>query len=99
MPILAGTANNNTQSGAAVSWTHKLTPSLLLTGTLNGSETRANSPFTEKTKQWGANVEFSQSIAPRTNLIAGARYQASRSQSFSDYTEAALYVGVRHDFR
>jgi uncharacterized protein (PEP-CTERM system associated) len=97
-PELSG-ANNNRQTGASLAWTYNITPSLLLTTFLYAEQTAAKSPLTGNTRQWSANLQISKPIAPRTDVFAGARYQAATSDVQANYTEVAGFVGLRHFFR
>jgi uncharacterized protein (PEP-CTERM system associated) len=96
-PFAAG--NDNTQTGMNLVWSHRLTPSLDLNATLAGYRTVANAPLEGTTRQGVARVTLSTALSPRSWLYGGARYQLLRSDVATDYEEAAVFVGLRHEFR
>ncbi len=98
-PELAG-ANDNTQTGASLVWTHNLTPTMVLVGSVNVSRTVANSGADFSTRQGSAQALLTYSVARRTSVFGGARYQQSNTEfGFSDYNEAAVFAGIRHTFK
>jgi len=97
LPGLLGGIQNNTQYGANVIWSHSLTPLMTLTSSIDGSRTVDNTqPGT--TKQASIRAAITSRIAAFTDIYGGIRYQISRSNLFSDYDEAAVFVGVNHQF-
>ena len=97
-PGLAG-LNDNTQKGVTLTWTHNLTPMLILTTTANYAQTNAIAPRTGKTDQGIVSVRVTTPISPTTTVFAGARYQQLNSNLTNDYTEAALFAGINYIFK
>jgi uncharacterized protein (PEP-CTERM system associated) len=97
LPPLFETLNNNTQTGGSLSWSHSLTPTLTLTGIVDGSRTVFNTQ-PGSTKQGSVRADLSTPIAPLTTVYGGVRYQIQRSTITNDYDEAAIYVGINHRF-
>lgn len=97
-PLLAG-ANDNRQTSATVIWTHRLTPSVNMTSTLQASQTVATSSLEAATRQGVARVVFSSPLSAKTTAFAGARYQVLLSDVSLDYNEVAVFVGLTHAFR
>ena len=96
-PFAAG--NNNSQTGANLIWTQRLTPTLALSTTLLGYRTVANAPLEGTTRQGAVRVVVSSPLSARTSVHAGARYQILRSNITSDYEEAAVFIGMSYVFR
>jgi uncharacterized protein (PEP-CTERM system associated) len=90
---------DNTQRGANVVWTHKLTPLYTLTGSADWSRTTGNEDPGRKSTQTSLNAIVSASVSPLTQLFGGARYQRLRSDVESSYDETAVFVGISHRFR
>jgi uncharacterized protein (PEP-CTERM system associated) len=99
LPPELGFANNNTQKGVGLTWTHKVTPVMTLSATLNLLRTIANPPFVGTTNQGNLNVVLSRQLSPTTQVFGGARYQKASSDVATDYTEAAVFAGFFHTFR
>ena len=97
-PLLAG-VNDNTQKGVTLTWTHNVSPSLILTATGTAWQTVANAPHTGKTNQGAATLRAATPISPSTTVYAGARYQKLNSDVQSDYTEAAVFAGLNYIFK
>ena len=99
LPAPIGSANDNTQTGMSLVWSHRLTPSVGLSATLLGLRTVANAPLDGTTRQGVARVTVSTPLSPRSSAFAGARYQLLRSDVRPDYEEAAVFVGLSYAFR
>jgi uncharacterized protein (PEP-CTERM system associated) len=101
IPLPAGlnSFNNNTQIGGSVVWTSNLTPSVLLTASVDAYRTNANAPQTGTTDQGFARVALSTPLSARTTVFAGGRYQVLHSDVATDYNEAAIFVGLSYSFR
>ncbi len=98
-PELAG-GNDNTQTGASLVWTHNLAPTIILVGSVNASRTVANSGLDFSTRQGSAQALLSYSATRRTSVFGGVRYQESSTEfGLSDYSEAAVFAGIRHNFK
>jgi len=105
--------NNNTQSGATLSWSHRLTPLLSLDTMLTLSQTTSNDvlpavdPTVKPTTRFGSVfVNLSAPLSPQTTVYAGARYQRSRGYQLptteirtGEYNEAALVAGINYMFK
>lgn len=100
LPPIFAAANDNTQTGAALVWTHNFAPRWLLTGSANLSRTVANAASDFKTRQGAVQATVTYNAGPNTALYSGARYQASNSDvAGSDYNETAVFVGFRYTYR
>lgn len=97
-PVLSG-GDDNTQTGGNITWTHNLTPRLLLVTSVQGSRTKATPPAVGTTDQGGASVLVSSPLSPRLSVFGGARYQTLSSDVSTDYTEVAAFVGLNYAFR
>jgi uncharacterized protein (PEP-CTERM system associated) len=89
--------NNNTQTGANVSWTHTLTPLVTFTGSLEASRTVENDQ-PGVTRFSAIRAGLISPVAPMTSMYGGIRYQVSRSTISTDYEELAVFVGINHRF-
>jgi len=99
-PILAGaTANDNTQKGASIVWTHNLTPSIASNLTFSAYQTVANAPFSARTNQGNVNFTVTSPLTARTTVFAGARYQVYRPNFGEGYNEAAVFAGLNYLFK
>lgn len=106
-PDLAG-QNNNTQVGASISWSNKLTSLVSLVASANWARARGNveqarsdgSLGVTSTNQGSIRVFLSAPISPQTSVYGGARYQVQTSNTGdNDYNEAAVFVGLSYLFR
>jgi uncharacterized protein (PEP-CTERM system associated) len=105
--------NNNTQSGAALSWSHMLTPQVSMISSIGVSRTLANQPlrgidppYRPQTDQGTAQLTVTAPLSPRTTVYAGARYQKSRGTAVpgtnvapGSYEEYAALAGFNYTFR
>lgn len=97
-PDLATLFNDNTQIGGNVVWSYSFTGLTSLTASVDASKSTGNSqPGT--TRQGSARLSLNTSLSPLTSLYAGIRYQVLRSDVTFSYNEAAIFVGVNHQFR
>lgn len=99
LPPILSAGNNNTQNGATINWTLKLTPSLSFVASADVFQTLGNAGLMANTKQGIARMALSTRLGPKTTAFAGARYQALQSDSPTDYSEAAVFVGIGYTFR
>ena len=95
--VLAG-ANNNTQTGVNLVWTHNLTSLATLSLTANALRTEANGTGPGTTNQGGARLVINAPLSPQTSVFAGARYQILHSDVATPYTEAAVFAGLSYTF-
>jgi uncharacterized protein (PEP-CTERM system associated) len=93
------TFNNNVQTGARLTLSHRLTPVVSVNATAGWSETRG---FDQSaglvTDQSIVQVQVSRQLTPRSSAFVGARYQQEDSTSggIGDRSEAAIFVGLFH---
>jgi len=99
LPGLLPSANNNTQSGGDIAWTHNLTSLSSLTASVSYLHTVANAPPFGTTNQGFVRLLLSTNVSPQTSLIAGARYQILHSDITNNYSEAAVFVGLTYTYR
>lgn len=91
--------NNNTQRGASLSLTHRLTSLTSLNAAASRRETRGfDSTAGQSTDQNTFTVQLSRQLSLRSSVFVGARYQQQNSTSlfFGDSNEAAIFVGLFH---
>lgn len=96
---LALSEDNNRQTGVSLVWSHKLSSSLGLDGTIERFRTVANPPFESRSNQTALRVAFTATLSAKTTAFAGARYQTLSSDLGAGYNEVAAFVGVKHNFR
>ncbi len=99
LPPLLSTGNDNTQTGAAIVWTHQVTPSIVMLASVDGSQTEENASSNARTRQGLARLVLSRPLTPATTAFVGARYQTLQSNVAPDYTEVAAFVGLNYTFR
>ena len=99
LPSLLDANNNNTQLGANLTWTHRLTPMAALNLTAFVSRTTANAPLTGRTNQGGALLQLSSPLSAHTTATAGIRFQKLNSDIVQSYTEAAVLAGLTYSFK
>jgi len=99
LPPLLGGVNNNTQTGANLGWTNRLTQAVNLSASLSAYRTTANAPLTGRTNQGYAQVTMSTQFSARMTGFVGARYQALASDVALDYNEAAAFIGISYTLR
>ena len=94
-----GSLTNNTQVGASVAATHQLTPSYALTASADWSRISAPAEFGgERTAQKTARLEVNLRAAPKTSVVAGARYRVLDSNTTVSGHEVAVFAGLAHRF-
>lgn len=99
LPPLLGDATNNTQTGGALVWTNRLTPSLNLATTLDLSRTVAPEPFAFTTRQGSVNMLLSRPLGAYTTGFVGVRYQSFSGDASPGYNETAAFFGVNYLLR
>lgn len=92
---------DETQRGAALTASHRLARADSVNATVlwnrtEGSSLVASNP---KSTQWTTRVQVNRQVRPRTTAYAGARYVKYESNVFSDFNEAAVFVGLFHRFQ
>ena len=91
--------NNNVQTGASLTLSHRLTPVVSVNATAGWSETRGFDQSAGLVTDHSIfRVQVSRQLSPRTNAFIGARYQQEDSTSggIGDRNEAAIFVGLFH---
>ncbi len=99
LPALFDVNNNNTQLGATLTWTHRLTPLAALNLTAFLLRTTANAPLIGRTNQGGALLQLSSPISAHTMVTAGIRFQKLNSDIVPSYTEVAALAGLTYSFK
>jgi uncharacterized protein (PEP-CTERM system associated) len=97
-PLLS-TGQNSRQTGVSLTWSHKLSPSLVLDASIQHFRTVANAPAEGRTNQSSGRLMLTSPLSPKTSMFAGVRYQTLSSDVATDYNEAAAFIGVTHTFR
>lgn len=97
--LLSNTFTNNTQTGANVVWTHKLTALYVLTTSADFARTVGNGDVAGRSNQVILRSIVSAPLSLLTTVYAGARFQRLTSDIGGDYHESALLVGISHLFR
>ncbi len=100
VPPALGIDQNNTQTGAGIAWTNKLTGNTLLTVSANAYQTRSDyAQLPGRTRQAIFQATLSTTLSARTTAFVGARYQVLDSNVAPDYNEAAGFIGIAYTFR
>jgi uncharacterized protein (PEP-CTERM system associated) len=90
---------NNTQTGADVTWTTRITQLYTVATTFNWSRTVANDINALRTNQSAVQSVLSAPLSLLTSVFAGARFQWINSSQEDQVREAAVFVGMTHSFR
>jgi uncharacterized protein (PEP-CTERM system associated) len=90
--------NDNTQTGANVVWTYKITPLYTLSTSGDWIRTVPNGDRGLRATQRSLRVVLSAPLSPLTDVYAGARHQTLDSDLANGYRESAVFVGIRHYF-
>lgn len=94
-----GAATNNTQHGASLVLSHRLSPLIGLSVSLDWSRIRElDSALPDETSQQGLQVHFNVQAAPMTNTFLGGRYRKLESNVATEGREGVVYVGLDHHF-
>jgi uncharacterized protein (PEP-CTERM system associated) len=99
LDLLLLAQTNNTQTGADVVWSHRLTSLYTLSTSLTWTRVVANDGGGAHSSQANVLTSISAPISPLTNVFAGVRFQRFWSDVSSNYDEAAGFVGITHRFR
>lgn len=99
-PLAGGLpANNNTQRGASVVLSHRLTPQTSLSTALDWSRIRAiDATPPDETTQQGLRVQVSVQAAPLTSTFFGGRVRKIESNVVKDGREGSVFMGLDHRF-
>jgi len=98
LPPPFGAQNNNTQRGASLVYSHRLTPLTNLNATATRYDTTATAPFTSKSTTDFFLVSVGTRLSPKTDLSTGLSYTIFDSNAFNDYNAFTAYVGLNHRF-
>ena len=90
--------NDNTQTGANLVWTYKLTPLYSLATSGDWARTVPNADTGLRSTQITLRVVLSAPLSPLTTVYTGARHQRLISDVQQSYRETAVFVGIRHAF-
>ncbi len=90
---------DNTQTGANVVWSYRLTQLYTLATSANWARAVANDPNGEQSRQSTLQTVLFAPMSPLTSLFGGARYQHLRSNFQDDVNETAVFIGISHRFR
>lgn len=92
-------AANNVQHGAALVLSHRLSPLIGLSATLDWSRIRSlDAVLPDETSQQGLRVQFSVQAAPMTSAFFGGRYRKIESNVSTEGREGVVYMGLDHRF-
>ena len=90
---------NNTQAGAAIAASHRLSPTIALVGSLDWTRIRAlRSAAGERSTQRSARLQLNAEVVSKMNVFGGARYRDFETNTTSGSREAAVFVGVDRRF-
>lgn len=94
-----GAASNNTQHGVSLVLSHRLSPLMGLSVSLDWSRIRGlDSAVPDETSQRGLQVHFNVQASPMTNAFLGGRYRKIESNVVTEGREGVVYVGLDHRF-
>jgi uncharacterized protein (PEP-CTERM system associated) len=89
------------QTGANVTWTYQVAPTIAFTASADAS--RASGESNLVTRYYALNATISRTLSPLTSIHTGLRYQRSSSNGTLDmaanYDEFAVFIGFNHTFR
>jgi uncharacterized protein (PEP-CTERM system associated) len=91
-------STNSTQVGGTVTWTHTFTPKVRFSSTIGQRYVESNDQPDVSTRELSMNARLSVSVAARTSVYGGVRYQRLRSDVFPGYDESALFAGISYVF-
>lgn len=98
-PALGLVSQNNTQRGASVVWSHRLTPLASLSASADWSRIRAlDALLPDQTTQQGLRLQVSLQMAPLTSAVVGGRYRELDSNVARDGREGSVFLGLDHRF-
>lgn len=90
---------NNTQAGAAIGASHRLSPTMALVGSVDWTRVRAlRSAAGERSTQRSVRLQLNAEVVTKMTVFAGARYRDFETNTTSDGREAAVFVGVDRRF-
>lgn len=89
---------NNTQTGAGITWTYQLAPSLTLATDATWARTTQDVAPLGTTRLYALHTILTRNVTALTSLHAGVRYQDSNSDVAQSFREFAVFVGLTHRF-
>ena len=89
---------NNTQTGAAVAASHRLSPTMALVGSADWTRIRALRSAGERSTQRSVRLQLNAEVVTKMTVFAGARYRDFETNTTTDGREAAVFVGVDRRF-
>ena len=98
LPAPFGAARNNTQRGAALSFTHRLTPVTQMTAIASRFQTIATPPFTGRSTGNSFVLSATRRLSAQTDGFTGVRYTDFDSNIANDYNVFTVFVGLGHRF-
>jgi len=98
LPAPFGALNNNTQRGASIAFSHRLTPVTDLTATATRYQTIATAPFSGTSTTNTFLLTATRKLSPRTDAFTGVTYSDFNSDVAPDYTAFTVFVGLGHRF-
>jgi len=97
--LLARAQIDNTQDGATVAWSHRITPLYTLTTTADWFRVVANDASGFNSKQGTVTSMLSAALSRLTRVFGGIRYQRFTTGSQqATVEETAVFVGIDHSF-
>lgn len=90
---------NNTQRGAALTFSHQWSALTSLNATTGWTRTRElGQTDPEQADQYTLRLQALRQIAPKTSAFVGARHQIFNSNRLDDARETAIFAGLTHRF-
>lgn len=97
--VLGTAAENNTQRGGALTYSHQMTPLASLNATYGYTRTRALRAIApDASDQHALRVQTQHRFGERTTGFVGVRYQIFNSSTADDAREKAAFAGLTHRF-
>lgn len=92
-------ADNNQQRGASLVLSHRLTPATSLTAGLDWSRiTSLDTADDAESRQYGARLQFTAQLAPKTSAFLGGRYRKLSSTVVASGRQGLAFLGLDHRF-
>lgn len=97
--VLSTATESNVQRGAALTYSHQMTPLASLNATYSYRRARAlRSIAPDASDQHSLRIQTQHRLAERTSGFVGVRYQTFNSLTVSDARETAAFAGLTHRF-
>jgi uncharacterized protein (PEP-CTERM system associated) len=100
LPVPLRVFTDETQRGASLTYSHRLTRADSVNTTLLWQSTEGSEVTISRAEstQWTARLQFNRQFRPRTLGYAGVRYIVFDSNVFPDFNEFNVFVGLHHHF-